>query len=133
MPDLFPPCSNAAEVICQESSADNDTVPPSEEEKGEDGALGSNNSLKLDKENPTKDALSEPRNDSGVGSTPKCNTPSSASSPDSTSLEKDFPQLRISALEIQNEVRPSEKLEPIRKTSASDEDSDRSRRNPFQR
>jgi hypothetical protein len=78
MPDLFPPCSNAAEVICQESSADNDTVSPSEEEEEEDeesGALGSNNSLKLDKENPAKDVLSEPGNDSRVGSTPKCNTP----------------------------------------------------------
>jgi hypothetical protein len=49
------------------------------------------------------------------------------------SLQRDFPQLRIYALEIHNDVRPREKLEPIRKASGSDEENDRSRRNPFKR
>jgi hypothetical protein len=93
MPNLFLSCSNSAEANDPESSEDNDsmTAPSSEEEEEEDeesGAFGSNNSLKLDKENPAKHALSEPRNDSGVGSTPKCSTPSSASSTNSISQEK---------------------------------------------
>lgn len=138
LPVLLPSCSNITEVVYPEPSTDRSSITATLSREEEEGGevftcpeMEVNNSVMSGNEYPAKEDLSDPRNDSGFGST--SDTPSTSRAPDFIRLDsKEISQNEKFTLNSKRQHITSidgEKSGPIyisddEKSSAVDSDSD---------